>query len=179
MTEKLARVENVIQNIEYIDELLLKNRGMESAPIEYVVRYVVMVPGELLPIPQQANPGLFLLTHDKESFRRSWHGEPDFNSNNRTVWGIIHDTTHDGPAWNWESIFDKFRDRHANYLEFRDNSLREYLKDKIGNKIDVIIENTFFDGKERDFYFKTIAYDEPKPLMTLIKQVKSVRKPES
>ena len=71
MTEKLARVENVIQNIEYIDELLLKNRGMESAPIEYVVRYVVMVPGELLPIPQQANPGLFLLTHDKESFRRS------------------------------------------------------------------------------------------------------------
>ena len=49
--DKLAKVEDGIQNIKGFSYFLLKNMGMDGPPLEYTEREVFMVPSDLAIIP--------------------------------------------------------------------------------------------------------------------------------
>ena len=85
-------------------------------------------------ISQQDNPDLLLGTNNNGMIRRSWHGGPDFNSDNITVWKNIYAITHKSTGYGWPPVPDSIMDGCAIYLVFKVNHLLALFKNRIKTK---------------------------------------------
>jgi hypothetical protein len=94
-------------------------------------------------------------TFADELIRRAKHeGNPSYQVDNQALWSVIRKLTTGGFAWSWVSSCARSQNGREAYLQLKTHYLGQSLQDKIQSDADRILENTFYDGKARNFTFE-------------------------
>ena len=142
---KMTTVDNARQVVENIDDYLSSKRGVEDAPLAYIVR-------EIVALPDPANdPGFDAMSYDDQLIRRSRHSGNAYHVDNHAVWSLLYRVFHDSPGWNWISAHSRTRDGRAAYLSMKTHYLGESYQDRLRSNAEAVIERSFYDGTSRNF----------------------------
>jgi uncharacterized membrane protein YgcG len=142
----LKKVEHVRTVLENLDAYLLQKRGEKGCPLAYVVRESPGLPAD--------DPGFGLPTHIDEMIARAPHTGIHYQHDNIAVWTVIRHVTHDGPAWNWVSRFQRTRDGRGAYIAFKAHYLGVSQQNRILVGADQHLKTATYDGKLRNFTFE-------------------------
>jgi hypothetical protein len=145
--DALLKVENVRKLIEDIDEAIAYRLGAYGAPMSYLTRASVAINDE-------TDPGVGLPDALSELVRRTRHTGNQYEEDNMSLWMMIRQATHGGPAWNWVKPFANRKDGRGAYLALKTHYMgRSFQKRNIANA-ERVLETVFFDGKARNFTFE-------------------------
>jgi hypothetical protein len=140
-------IDNVRQTLEDINHYLERLRGIDGAPLAYIVRPTVDAPNE-------ATQQFGLPTFDGDLIARARHEGTAYQQDNKLVWTMLRSVFHGGPGWNWISSYARAMNGRAAYLAVKSHYLGEAFQSHIRAAADKILDDTFFDGKARTFTFE-------------------------
>lgn len=146
----LLKVENIRKTVEDIDEILGQRLGTYGAPLSYLVRDDV-VPNE------QRDPGFGVPDAMSELIRRTRHDGDQFEEDNMTLWTIVRQVTHGGPAWNWVKPFSNMKDGRASYFALKHHYMGKSFQKRNVAHAERILSTVFYDGKSRNFTFESFC----------------------
>lgn len=147
--DPLTKPDDIRKTLDSLDHYLLNKRGLNGTPLAYLVRTQV--------VPPYADPLVYgQPTYAQELIRRARHGDyPAYQEDNESLWSVIRRLTTGGFAWGWVSAFARTQDGRAAYLQLKTHYLGNSLQDKIQSDADRVLDNTFYDGKARNFTYET------------------------
>lgn len=143
---KLTNVDKVREVIENIQDYLDRKRGVQSAPLSYVIREEVAAGPEL---------GTGIPTFDDDMIARTRHDGDNYKIDNASVWDCIRHVTHEGPGYSWVSPHSRAKDGRAAFRALFGHYMGESYTHALKAKADKVIDTAFYDGKSRNFTFET------------------------
>ena len=96
--------------LESLDDYLLKFRGVNNPPLEYVARSKVAVK------PHAMDPATDYENADQEMTSRSPQYQYLYGAYNKTLWHILHDALKDHPSYTSIRYFACTQNGRASYL---------------------------------------------------------------
>jgi hypothetical protein len=108
--DAMKSIENVRQTLEDIDHYLERKRGIDGAPLAYIVRSTVEAGDEA------ATQQFGLPTFDGDLIARVRHEGTAYQQDNKLVWTMLRSVFHGGPGWNWNSSYACVTNGRAAYL---------------------------------------------------------------
>jgi hypothetical protein len=129
---------------------MINTRGIDGVPLAYLVRK------DVVPPDADDNPEAYgEPTFADELVRHAKHeGNPSYQVDNQALWSVIRKLTMGGFAWSWVSSCARSQNGREAYLQLKTHYLGKSLQDKIQSDANKILENTFYDGKARNFTFE-------------------------
>jgi hypothetical protein len=91
---------------------------------------------------------------DKLVCHAKHEGNPSYQGVNQALWSVICKLATGGFAWSWVSSCARSQNGREAYLQLTTHYLGKSLQDKIQSDANKILENTFYDGKARNFTFE-------------------------
>jgi hypothetical protein len=148
--DPLTKMENIRTFIDSLDHYMTNKRGIDGVPLAYLVRKDVDPPNADDDPEAYGQP-----TFADELIRRAKHeGNPSYQVDNQVLLSVIRKLTVGGFAWSWVSSCARSQNSREAYLQLKTHYLGKSLQDKIQSDADMILENTFYDGKARNFTFE-------------------------
>jgi hypothetical protein len=145
LPEKILKIDDVRNNIEDLDDYLMRKRGESGLPLAYVTRDTVEPPVD--------DPGFGLPTSLVEMVDRGNHNQPAFQNDSIEVFNVIRHMTHGGLAWSWVSAFNRNKDGRNAYIALKSHYLGESYQARIKAAADAVLTKTYYDG-QRSFSFE-------------------------
>lgn len=146
----LLKVENIRKTVEDIDEVLGQRLGAYGAPLSYLVRDIVD-PDD----PDNAtDPGYGVPDAMSELIRRTRHDGDQYEEDNMSLWTIVRQITHGGPAWNWVKPYASTKDGRASYFALKTHYMGKSFQKRNVAHAERILSTVFYDGKSRNFTFE-------------------------
>jgi len=106
----MVKVDDIKKTLEDIDNVLNKRKGLGGSPLAYITRSVLTLPENTA---GEADQGFGQPSREAKLVRRTRHDGPAYRQDNRSVWAIIRNVTHGGPAWAWVSSFSRQQNGRA------------------------------------------------------------------
>ena len=150
LPDPIKKIEGVRAAIENLDDVLNRRKGASGAPLAYITREHVTLPG-VAPTADEEDPGFAQPDEHAELVRRTRHDGSYFTQDKIAVWHIVRHMSHGGPVWNWIQAFARGQDGRQAYNALKSHYLGASFTSKIKSNADSIIETTVFDGRSRTF----------------------------
>jgi hypothetical protein len=145
LPEKILKIDDVRNNIEDLDDYLMRKRGESGLPLAYVTRDTVE--------PPAVDPGFGLPTFIQEMVDRGDHNQPAYQNDSIEVFNVIRHMTHGGLAWSWVSAFNRTKNGRDAYIALKSHYLGESYQARIKTAADAVLTKTYYDG-QRSFTFE-------------------------
>ncbi len=147
--EVLLKVENIRKTVEDIDENLGQRLGAYGAPLSYLVQDQV--------VPEDPDLGFGVPDAFSEMIRQTRHNGDQFEEDNMTLWAIVRQVTHGGPAWNWVKPFASTKNGRSAYFALKQHYLGKSFQKRNVAHAERILTTVFYDGKSRNFTFESFC----------------------
>ena len=134
----ITKIEDIRNNIEDLDNYLLRKLGETGLPLAYVVREDVALPAD--------DPGFGLPDFTQEMITRGDHATVTFHNDNKEVWNVIRHLTHGGAAWSWVSQYARTCNGRDAYKAIKAHYLGPSYRSRIQAACDALLNKTYFDG---------------------------------
>jgi len=144
----MAKVDDIKKTLEDIENVLNKRRGPGGSPLAYITRDTLTLPENT---PGEVDPRFGQPSREAELIRGTRHEGPAYRQDNITVWAIIRNVAHGGPAWAWVSSFARHSNGRGAYLALRTHYFGDSYTTRAVTKADATIENLHWDGRAKNY----------------------------
>jgi hypothetical protein len=143
----LVKVDNVRKSVEDIEDLLGKRLGAYGSPLSYLIREDV--------VPDDAtDPGFGEPNAMAEMVRRTRHDGDQYEEDNMTLWNVVRQVTHGGPAWNWVKGYSATKNGRDAFFALKNHYMGRSFQKRNISQAETTLATSYYDGKSRNFTFE-------------------------
>jgi hypothetical protein len=144
--QKMYKAQEAKVTLDRIKAYLKSKKGDCGTPLVYVIRERSELPA--------TDPGYGQPTLEKELIARTPHHGTSYRRDNAAVWRIIRTTVEPGPGWDWIKRYEADEDGRGAYFHMRNHFVGASYSSAIKRDANKKLQNTFYDGKSRNFTFE-------------------------